>query len=47
MYATNIGIFVVYGAYDDDAAAAAGTPAVPIGGSYYSPYDGLLRIRQV
>lgn len=45
MYATNKG-FAVYGAYDDDAAAAAALPPVPIGGIYYSPYDGLLRIRQ-
>lgn len=44
MYATNRG-FVVYGAFDDDSTAAAGE--VPIGGVYYSSYDGLLRIRQV
>ena len=44
MYATNRG-FAIYGAYDDDSTAAAG--GVPIGGIYYSPYDGLLRIRQV
>jgi len=46
MYATNRGGFIIYGAYDDDAAAAAAPIPVPIGGTYYSPYDGLLRIRQ-
>lgn len=44
MYATNR-TFAVYGAYDDDTLAAAG--GVPIGGIYYSSYDGILRIRQV
>lgn len=44
MYATNKG-FAIYGSYDDDTLAAAG--GVPIGGLYYSVYDGLLRIRQV
>jgi len=45
MYASNIGILAIYGAYDDDATADAG--GVPIGGLYYSVYDGLLRIRQI
>jgi len=45
MYASNISKFAVYGPYDDDGTAAAG--GVPIGGLYYSIYDGLLRIRQV
>ena len=45
MYATNIGILAIYGAFDDDMLASAG--GVPTGGLYYSSYDGLLRIRQV
>jgi hypothetical protein len=45
MYATNIGILAIYGAFDDDGTAAAG--GVPIGGLYYSVYDGFIRIRQV
>lgn len=45
MYATNIGILAIYGAFDDDTTADAG--GVPVGGLYYSSYDGLLRIRQV
>ncbi len=44
MYATNIGILAIYGAYDNNALAAAG--GVPVGGLYYSIYDGFLRIRQ-
>lgn len=44
MYASNIGMLAIYGAFDDDGTAALG--GVPIGGLYYSVYDGLLRIRQ-
>lgn len=44
MYATNKGI-AIYGPFDDDGTAAAG--GVPIGGLYYSVYDGFIRIRQV
>ena len=44
MYATNKS-FAIYGAYDDDTTAAAG--GVPIGGLYYSIYDGFIRIRQI
>lgn len=44
MYATNNAI-AIYGPYDDDATAAIG--GVPIGGLYYSIYDGLIRIRQI
>jgi hypothetical protein len=45
MYASNIGILAIYGAFDDDGTAASG--GVPVGGLYYSSYDGLLRIRQI